>query len=84
MLELITDILALSQDALWAVDINHGGGAALPIGLLLSHEQPMVISPAWPCTTRRRPIAARARGTRRTPQILVDKELPNDDVKPLS
>ncbi len=26
---------------MWAVDINHGG-AALLIGLLLSHEQPMV------------------------------------------
>ncbi|MGA4846656.1 IS110 family transposase [Streptomyces sp. G5(2025)] len=41
LLELITDVLALSQDALWAVDINHGG-AALLIGLLLSHKQPMV------------------------------------------
>jgi hypothetical protein len=29
------------RDALWAVDINHGG-AALFIGLLLSREQPMV------------------------------------------
>ncbi|MGC4984689.1 IS110 family transposase [Streptomyces sp. DT193] len=41
LLELIADVLALSEDALWAVDINHGG-AALLIGLLLSHEQPMV------------------------------------------
>ncbi len=41
LLELIADVLALSEDALWAVDINHGG-AALLIGLLLSHQQPMV------------------------------------------
>nr|WP_199813313.1 IS110 family transposase [Streptomyces aureocirculatus] len=41
LLELIGDILALSEDTLWAVDINHGG-AALLIGLLLGHDQPMV------------------------------------------
>ncbi|WP_415926016.1 IS110 family transposase [Streptomyces sp. AK02-04a] len=41
LLELISDVLALSEDTLWAVDINHGG-AALLIGLLLSHDQPMV------------------------------------------
>jgi hypothetical protein len=41
LLELIADVLALSEDILWAVDINHGG-AALLIGLLLSHQQPMV------------------------------------------
>ncbi|MFC9759725.1 IS110 family transposase [Streptomyces sp. NPDC056921] len=41
LLELIRDVLALSQDALWAVDINHGG-AALLIGLLINHDQPMV------------------------------------------
>lgn len=41
LLELISDVLALSGETLWAVDINHGG-AALLIGLLLSHDQPMV------------------------------------------
>ncbi|MDH6521785.1 hypothetical protein M2163_001223 [Streptomyces sp. SAI-135] len=41
LLELFGDVLALSEDALWAVDINHGG-AALLIGLLLGHDQPMV------------------------------------------
>src|SRR3954454_7390365 len=41
LLELIADVLALSEDALWAVDINHGG-AALLIGLLRSRVQPMV------------------------------------------
>ncbi|WP_328980626.1 IS110 family transposase [Streptomyces canus] len=40
LLELITDVLALAEDVLWAVDINHGG-AALLIGLLLDHGQPM-------------------------------------------
>lgn len=34
LLELIGDVLDLSEHALWAVDINHGG-AALLIGLLL-------------------------------------------------
>ncbi|MFE9934674.1 transposase [Streptomyces sp. NPDC005533] len=41
LLELISDVLALADDVLWAVDINHGG-AALLIGLLLCHDQPMV------------------------------------------
>jgi transposase len=41
LLELISDVLALSGETLWAVDINRGG-AALLIGLLLSHDQPMV------------------------------------------
>ncbi|MGQ4388907.1 IS110 family RNA-guided transposase [Streptomyces sp. SAS_270] len=40
LLELIGDVLALSEDVLWAVDINHGG-AALLIGLLLGRGQPM-------------------------------------------
>jgi hypothetical protein len=40
LLQLIGDVLALSEDVLWAVDINHGC-AALLIGLLLSHDQPM-------------------------------------------
>lgn len=39
LLELIVDVLALSEDVLRAVDINHGG-AALLIGLLLSDSQP--------------------------------------------
>ncbi|MES4909644.1 MULTISPECIES: IS110 family transposase [unclassified Streptomyces] len=41
LLELIGDVLALNEDALWAVDLN-GGGAALLIALLLGHDQPMV------------------------------------------
>ncbi|WP_189820551.1 IS110 family transposase, partial [Streptomyces olivaceoviridis] len=41
LLELIGDVLALDTNVLWAVDLN-GGGAALLIGLLLSHDQPMV------------------------------------------
>lgn len=41
LLELIGDVLALDEDALWAVDLN-GGGAALLIGLLIGHGQPMV------------------------------------------
>ncbi|WP_338106067.1 IS110 family transposase [Streptomyces coelicoflavus] len=41
LLELIGDVLALDADVLWAVDLNHGG-AALLVGLLLNHDQPMV------------------------------------------
>ncbi|WP_322723622.1 IS110 family transposase [Streptomyces spongiae] len=41
LLELIGDVPVFSEDTLWAVDINHGG-AALLIGLLLGHDQPMV------------------------------------------
>ncbi|MFI6059516.1 IS110 family transposase [Streptomyces sp. NPDC051286] len=40
LLELILDVLDIDQDVLWAVDINHGG-AALLVGLLLNHDQPM-------------------------------------------
>ena len=40
LLELIRDVLALDEDVLWAVDLNHGG-AALLIGLLVSHNQPL-------------------------------------------
>ncbi|MFE5765983.1 IS110 family transposase [Streptomyces sp. NPDC056492] len=40
LLELIGDVLAIDEDVLWAMDTNHGG-AALLIGLLLSHNQPM-------------------------------------------
>lgn len=40
LLDLFADVLALNSDALWAVDLNHGG-AALVIGLLLDHGQPI-------------------------------------------
>jgi transposase len=40
LLELIADVLEMSHDVLWAVDLNHGG-AALLIGLLVNHEQPV-------------------------------------------
>ena len=40
LLQLIGDVLEISTDVLWAVDLNHGG-AALLIGLLLGHGQPM-------------------------------------------
>jgi transposase len=40
LLQLIGDVLAISTDVLWAVDLNHGG-AALLIGLLASHTQPV-------------------------------------------
>lgn len=40
LLQLIGDVLAISTDVLWAVDLNHGG-AALLIGLLLGHGQSM-------------------------------------------
>ncbi|MFJ8143213.1 IS110 family transposase [Streptomyces sp. NPDC096013] len=41
LLELIGEVLAISTDVLWAVDLSHGG-AALLIGLLLSQDQPLV------------------------------------------
>jgi hypothetical protein len=37
---LTADVLAISPDALWAIDLNHGG-AALLIGLLLRQDQPI-------------------------------------------
>jgi transposase len=40
LLALIGEVLALSDDVLWAVDLNHGG-AALLIGLLIAHDQPV-------------------------------------------
>ncbi len=38
LLGLLGDMLAISDDVLWAVDLNHGG-AALLIGLLTTHDQ---------------------------------------------
>ncbi|MGW6145553.1 IS110 family transposase [Streptomyces sp. NPDC055140] len=38
LLTLLGDVLAISDDVLWAVDLNHGG-AALLIGLLTAHGQ---------------------------------------------
>ncbi|QOV40967.1 IS110 family transposase [Streptomyces ferrugineus] len=40
LFQLIGDVLAISPDALWAVDLNHGG-AALLLGLLVNHGQPV-------------------------------------------
>ncbi|CAM4391058.1 IS110 family transposase [Nocardiopsis rhodophaea] len=40
LLDLLGDVLEISPDVLWAVDLNHGG-AALLIGLLVSHDQPV-------------------------------------------
>ncbi|MFC8793385.1 IS110 family RNA-guided transposase [Streptomyces cinereoruber] len=40
LLQLITDVLEISSDVLWAVDINTGI-AALATGLLLNHGQPI-------------------------------------------
>ncbi|MEU9191497.1 IS110 family transposase, partial [Streptomyces sp. NPDC048484] len=40
LLQLLGDVLEISDDVLWAVDINHGI-AALLIGLLLNHDQPI-------------------------------------------
>nr|WP_211265893.1 IS110 family transposase [Actinacidiphila oryziradicis] len=40
LLKLIGDVLEISRDVLWAVDLNHGG-ASLLIALLASHEQPV-------------------------------------------
>ncbi|MFE9328849.1 IS110 family transposase [Nocardia sp. NPDC052278] len=40
LLALLGDVLAISTDTLWALDLNHGG-VALLIGLLLGRDQPM-------------------------------------------
>ena len=40
LLQLVDDVLTMSDDVLWAVDINHGI-AALLLGLLLGRDQPI-------------------------------------------
>jgi transposase len=40
LLELVSDVLAISAEVLWAVDVNHGG-ASLLIALLAGHGQPV-------------------------------------------
>lgn len=40
LLELISDVLAISPEVLWAVDLNHGG-ASLLVALLAGHGQPV-------------------------------------------
>ncbi|MFD3484767.1 transposase [Streptomyces sp. NPDC058665] len=63
LMELISDVPALSGETLWTVDINHGGAASL-IGLLLNHDQPMVYITGRPWARRRPRIEARARQMR--------------------
>ncbi|MGW1530255.1 IS110 family transposase [Streptomyces sp. NPDC002159] len=40
LLEVLGDVHGISDDVLWTVDLNHGG-AALLIGLLVAHGQPV-------------------------------------------
>lgn len=54
LLALIGDVLALSDDVLGAVDLNHGGAAL--IGLLIACNQPVATSLAWRSTGPRPPI----------------------------
>jgi hypothetical protein len=65
LLALMGDVLAISDDVLGAVDLNHGGAAL--IGLLIARTQPVATSLAWRSTGPRPPIGARERPTRRTP-----------------
>ncbi|MFI6361074.1 IS110 family transposase, partial [Streptomyces sp. NPDC050743] len=44
LLELITDVLRISEDVTWAVDLN-AGGAALLIALLVNHGQKLLYIP---------------------------------------
>lgn len=44
LLELIADVLDLSQDVTWAIDLN-AGGAALLIALLVNHGQKLLYIP---------------------------------------
>lgn len=41
LLTLMADVLAINHEVLWAIDLN-SGGAALLIGLLVNHDQPLV------------------------------------------
>ncbi len=40
LLELLTDVLALGDEVTWGIDLADGG-AALAIGILLNHDQPV-------------------------------------------
>ncbi|MFF3519039.1 IS110 family transposase [Streptomyces sp. NPDC002573] len=44
LLELIKDVLAISEDVTWAIDLN-AGGAALLIALLVNHGQKLLYIP---------------------------------------
>nr|WP_312863394.1 transposase [Spinactinospora alkalitolerans] len=59
LLELVGDVLALDDDVLWPVDLNHGE-AALLTGLLLAHDQPVAY-----LTGYQTPAALRRLGTKR-------------------
>ncbi|MFC8096789.1 IS110 family transposase [Streptomyces sp. NPDC057301] len=45
LLELIADVLNISQDVTWAVDLNAGGAAGLFIALLVNHGQKLIYIP---------------------------------------
>ncbi|SEE71574.1 Transposase [Streptomyces sp. 2231.1] len=66
LLALIGDVLAISDDVLWAVDLNHGG-AALLIGLLTAHDQPVAYLTGLAVHRASATYRARERPTRRTP-----------------
>lgn len=66
LLELLTAVLALGDDATWGIDLADGG-AALAITILLNHDQPCTTSPAGPSTAPPRVTAARAKPTPRMP-----------------
>ncbi|MBB4986674.1 hypothetical protein GGE06_007645 [Streptomyces sp. SFB5A] len=44
LLQLITDVLALGDEVIWAIDLADGG-AALVIALLLNHDQQVLYIP---------------------------------------
>ncbi|WP_406707848.1 IS110 family RNA-guided transposase [Streptomyces halobius] len=44
LLELIADVLSISREVTWAIDLN-AGGAALLIALLVNHEQKVLYNP---------------------------------------
>lgn len=44
LLQLITDVLALGDEVIWAIDLTDGG-AALVIALLLNHDQEVLYIP---------------------------------------
>ena len=68
LLALLADVLALSEDVVWAVDVADGM-SALWVAVLFDHGQRLVYIPglAVIVTGLRRPIGAWARPTRKMP-----------------
>ncbi|MER7540542.1 IS110 family transposase [Streptomyces sp. NPDC097704] len=82
LLQLITDVLALGDEVIWAIDLADGG-AALVIALLLNHDQQVLYIPGR--TVNRATAGYRGEGKTdaRDAHVIADQARMRRDLQPL-